>query len=98
VGADITKEQALQVDNFTAATEFILPYDKLSRYHFPSVLWCYQLGNRKGIRPVKALHQNPLAIVVDISEWVQAVVPYGNPTCLSTQPRGQLAYPGAPRK
>jgi len=21
--------------------------------------------------------------------WVQAVVPYGNPTCLSTQPRGQ---------
>jgi len=34
-----------------------------------SVLWCCWLADRKSIQPVKTLHQNPLATVVDISGW-----------------------------
>ena len=34
-------------------------------------------------------------MLVDISGWVQAVAPYGNPTSLLTQPRGQLVNPGS---
>jgi len=35
----------------------------------PSMLWCTWLGDRKGIWPVKTLHQKDLAIVVDINGW-----------------------------
>jgi len=39
-----------------------------------SVKFCLQyfdawLGDTKGIRPVKTLHQSPLAMVVDITGW-----------------------------
>jgi len=31
--------------------------------------WCCWLGDRKGIRPLKTLHQNPLDMVVGINGW-----------------------------
>jgi len=34
-----------------------------------AVLLCCLLGDMKGIRPVKTLHQNPTAMVVDIYGW-----------------------------
>ena len=51
----------------------------------PLVLWRFWLGDTKGVRPVKTLHQNPLAMVVDISGWVHTIVHCGVPTCQSMQ-------------
>ena len=40
---------------------------------------CFDAVDRKGIRPVRTLHQNLLAIVVDISGRATGCIPYGNP-------------------
>jgi len=45
------------------------------------------IGWQEGHPACKTSHQNSLAMVVDIG-GVQAVVPYGNPTYLSMQQRG----------
>jgi len=70
-------------------------YSQLS-YGFPSVLWCCWLGNRKGIRPVKTLHQNLLAMVVNISGWDTGCITLWQPHLPVNITEGHPANPDSP--
>jgi len=83
---------------FTVAGKRVsLPASKwldLQSFELPSMLWRCWLGDRKGILPVKTLHQNSLATVVDISGCGTGFSTYGNPTwvtrCQGNQGRNRL--------
>jgi len=61
--------------------------------------WHCWLGDRKGIWPVKTLHQNPIAMVVDIiNGWSTGWSTLWQPYLPVKATEGQLAYLGSPGK
>jgi len=61
-----------------------------------SVLWRCVLGNRNGIWSIKTLHQNPLAMVVDISGWSTGCSTLWQHHLPVNASRGLPTYPGFP--